>query len=404
MRKIWVLVLVAACGKSADKPADKPAEKTVETKVADKKPDDKKPDDKKPDDKKPDGKKKPPPTKAQRTDYATHMRAGWAKQKTNEWAAAVPEFEAALVAIDGDPRALTELGYSAMLAGDYVKAKKIDEQAIAVAIDPKVRAMGLFNLGLVQEKSGDKDGALKSYLKSLQLRPNATVEKAVGNLGTKPPADAPWCAAGKKACDCVLAAEWGEVDPQYMPKCDPVTDPMLASLPGFHIYDTADMGRDATYLLDEHDQFVAHVGGGIEHGHRFSQMKVTKAEVKKVGTHQVLWLETTEEADTTMPPPDADPRAIFVDETDTIVAVTLCVIGDAKTPTKCPVSEVIRSSIHDSMTTGEKDANDQMPILKHDHQDTELDVTLADDGTATFKLVTGSIDPDLTVVGPHKLW
>src|SRR5262252_3060247 len=77
--------------------------------------------------------KPPPPTKEQRAEFRKRMKAGWALQKESKWADAVPEFEAALVALPGDQRALTELGFSAMNAGDFVKARKADQEAILVA-------------------------------------------------------------------------------------------------------------------------------------------------------------------------------------------------------------------------------------------------------------------------------
>src|SRR5512143_2556800 len=93
-----------------------------------------------------------PPTKAQLAEYKKRMKAGWALQKQKKWSEAVPEFEAALKAIDSDERATTELGWSAMNAGDYTKARKADLVAVNIAIDPKVKASALFNLGSVLEK------------------------------------------------------------------------------------------------------------------------------------------------------------------------------------------------------------------------------------------------------------
>src|SRR2546423_725848 len=101
---------------------------------------------------------KPPPSVEQRAAYKQHMKAGWKAQKDEKWADAVPEFESAAKAIDGDQRALSELGFSAMNAGDFPKARKADLEAVRVAVDPKVKAASLYNLGVVQEKSGDKDG------------------------------------------------------------------------------------------------------------------------------------------------------------------------------------------------------------------------------------------------------
>ncbi len=143
------------------------------------------------------------PTTAQRADYKKHLQAGFALQKQQKWAEAVGEFEAAGAAIDGDERALAELGFSAMSAGDFAKARRADEQAVQVATDKKVKAAALYNLGTVLEKTSDKDGALRAYHASLQLRPNATVEKAVAQLGAAPGTEPPFCAAAEQPCACI---------------------------------------------------------------------------------------------------------------------------------------------------------------------------------------------------------
>jgi hypothetical protein len=52
-----------------------------------------------------------------------------------------------------DARVLFEPRLAAMWAGDPAKARKMDEQAIRASVDPKLKASGLYNLGLVQEKS-----------------------------------------------------------------------------------------------------------------------------------------------------------------------------------------------------------------------------------------------------------
>src|SRR5213075_27832 len=51
-------------------------------------------------------------TKQQVVDVRKHKKAGWAAQHEKRWADAVTEFEAALKISDGDPRLLTELGWS----------------------------------------------------------------------------------------------------------------------------------------------------------------------------------------------------------------------------------------------------------------------------------------------------
>ena len=178
--------------------------------------------------------KPPQPTKEQLAEFKKRMKAGWALQKAKKWADAVPEFEAALTAIVADQRALTELGWSAMNAGDFTKARKANEEAVRVAVDRKVKAAGLYNLGLVQEKTGDKQGALKSYAASLKLRPNKTVEQAVSRLGAKPTVEPAFCEPPHSVCDCVIEHAFGEPEPGDNVTCAQTTS-VKVPVKGFRV-------------------------------------------------------------------------------------------------------------------------------------------------------------------------
>ena len=348
-------------------------------------------------------KKAPPATKEQRAAYVKHLRAGLAAQKANEWAKAVTELEAALAAVPGDQRALTELGWSAMNAGDYAKARKVDEEAIGVTGDRQVKAMGLYNLGLVQEKLGDKDGALRSLVASLQLRPNATVEKEVGKLGAKPEADAPVCPTGKTGCECASAVAF----PTSGSGDDPPTclddGPPPAGLAGWHEVTTKQYWQEWTYLVDEHGQIIGPVTGGGDHGHFSEGLVVAKIEVKTIGGHRVLWVETKDEIGTTHPNWVDDQHQEEIDTSTTRTAITLCVIGDDKTPTRCPLRDATheRSMVEDVYD----DDGKPIPSKPETRQDTKFDVAIAGDGTATVKLVSGAVDStESGAVGPHELW
>jgi hypothetical protein len=335
--------------------------------------------------------KKPAPTKAQLADYKKHMKAGWALQKDQKWADSVPEFEAALVAIPLDQRGLTELGWSAMNAGDYTKAKKTDDQAVKVAIDPKVKAAALYNLGTVYAKTGATDKARAAFALSLALRPNKTVEADLVKLGAKPAEDTPMCKPGQSACDCVIADAFPEYDHDAPPACAPADSPV----PGFKAYKVTQEPWDYTYLLDEHQGYIGLIGTDLDRMRVDEQMKVDKADLKKVGGHQVLWLQTTDHTDETSPTGDGE---VDIITTDT-VAVTLCVIGDATTPTKCPLRGV---PLDDSSSSDHMTDSGTTPGKS---RATKVDLAIADDGTATVKLVSGPSDERLNaLIGPHKLW
>jgi tetratricopeptide (TPR) repeat protein len=343
-----------------------------------------------------------PPTKAQLAEYKKRMKAGWALQKQKKWSEAVPEFEAALKAIDSDERATTELGWSAMNAGDYVKARKADLVAVNIAIDPKVKAAALYNLGSVLEKTGDKDGALKTYLASLQLRPNKIVEQAVGRLGATPQTVPPLCKAGQPPCDCVIAAAFGEQDPDDPATCEPQADPKIP-VPAFKEYLVKQGSWSWNYLLDEHQELVAIVGGGLDRLNTSETVTLEKAELKTIAGHQVLWIQTKDQTNQEHPTGEGDTIA---STDDTEVAVTICVVGDAKTPTKCPLRDVPLSHEYtaDRLYFSDEDqAADK--DFKPTQSETKTDISIADDGTVTVKLVSGASDEALDkVLGPHKLW
>ena len=338
--------------------------------------------------------KKPAPTKQQLAAYKQHMKAGWALQKDQKWAESVPEFEAALVAIPLDERALTELGWSAMNAGDYSKAKKVDDQAVKVAIDPKVKASALYNLGTVYAKTGATEKARAAFTLSLALRPNKTVEADLVKLGAKPAEDKPMCQPDQAACDCVIGDAFPEYDAAAPPSCAPADSPVA----GFKAYKVTQEPWSYTYLLDEHQGFVGLIGTELDRMRVDEEMTVDKAEVKTIAGHKVLWLQTKDHSSETSPAGD---ESVDIIETDTI-AVTLCVMGDAATPTRCPLRGVPLDDSSSTVHMTDEGTSDGKNSRDHE---TKIELAIADDGTATVKLVSGPSDERLNaLIGPHKLF
>ncbi len=385
MRRLGLIVVaaLAGCGKSSEPPKQEPTAGSSVTKPAPSKGSAAaKPA-------KPDKKL----TKEQLAELRKRMKAGWALQKANKWAEAVPEFEAALVAAPSDQRALTELGWSALQAGDFPKAKKATEQAIRVAVDKKVKAAALYNLGLTQEKSGDKDGALKSFLASLALRPNAIVEQAVGKLGATPDKEIAFCDAGKQLCECVLSDAFDEIQLDQA-KCEQVASgDAPAGFKVVHVTSDAFYGSEYTYWVDASNQLIGVVAGKYDRGRYMESTERVKAETRTIGDHKVLWLETKTTTDSMYVSMDDDSVKSTADET---IHVTLCVLGDGKTATRCPLRLVPIKQTTVISTDDTRDAT---------KAETVVDLAIADDGTATVKLVKGTSDEQIAkLVGPHKLW
>src|SRR4051812_33150108 len=130
-------------------------------------------------------------TKAEQRRYRAALRAGRSKLKKKDAKGAVASFEAALVAVPDDARALSELGFAAFLAGDLVKARQATERSIAAAGDPKLRAASMYNLGRILEAQGKKDDAVEIYRRSLALRPNAIVRDRLVKLDPDAKPDEP---------------------------------------------------------------------------------------------------------------------------------------------------------------------------------------------------------------------
>jgi hypothetical protein len=153
-------------------------------------------------------------------------------------------------------------------------------------------------------------------------------------------------------------------------------------------------------LLDEHNQVVTTIGTDDSRMRHMDSISLSKFDVKTIAGHRVAWIEVTDsESSQTMD--DQDITDSFSDET----TVTICAIGDAKTPTRCALRDAPQSITHTSthstmLADGTiKDGKDG------EHSETKLDISIGNDGTVSVKLVTGSaeaIPPD--VLGPHKLW
>jgi hypothetical protein len=113
---------------------------------------------------------------------------GRAASTKGDHAAAVAAFDDALAAAPGDPRALSELGWAALRAGDLARALRATQESIAGAQDPTVRAASLYNLGRIFEARKQPLRAADAYRDSLALRENATVRARLLTLAPDTPA------------------------------------------------------------------------------------------------------------------------------------------------------------------------------------------------------------------------
>lgn len=139
-------------------------------------------------------------------------------------------------------------------------------------------------------------------------------------------------------------------------------------------------------MLDEHNNFLFESARSDDHIRHTEDLAVEKIETKTLGTHQVLWVQQSDASDETIPRDDDDMDMIV----DHSTVVTLCVLGDDKTPTRCPLREVPIQRSYEGVGS--------------DRSETRVDIALSD-GTATVKLVSGPSCCGLdAVMGPQKLW
>jgi hypothetical protein len=114
--------------------------------------------------------------------YKELLDKGRQLEDKKKYADAMAAFEQALAIAKDDATVLAEMGWTAYLSGDYAKAEKYTRDALANVSTPNVRGAALYNLGLIQEKKGDRAGAIASYSASLKERSNATVRAALAKL------------------------------------------------------------------------------------------------------------------------------------------------------------------------------------------------------------------------------
>jgi Flp pilus assembly protein TadD len=114
--------------------------------------------------------------------YRAALVEGRRLHHKKEYAAAVKAFDQALVAAPDDARALFELGWSAMFAGDLARAESVTRRVLAESHDADIRGGAFYNLGRILERRGLVADALASYHQSLVERRNATVTERLEKL------------------------------------------------------------------------------------------------------------------------------------------------------------------------------------------------------------------------------
>lgn len=112
--------------------------------------------------------------------YSESLKKGRAATLAKKYDEAIAAFDAALKALPGDARALSERGYAKLLAGKLEDARKDLREAEASTKDPKLLGQIHYNHGLVAEKLGHAEEAKASFAKSNVLAPTKAAASKAG--------------------------------------------------------------------------------------------------------------------------------------------------------------------------------------------------------------------------------
>ncbi len=431
-----VLVLAQGCGGKKDEPnagaASAPSRKPL---VADAAAPAGKPESKKPSARPASKARKL--SKAERKQFNQHLRDGRALQKQKAWAEATATLELAIALRPSSDRALSELSWAAFKAGKLDRAAEAAEDASAFAIDPRVKAAALYNLGRVEEARKQPAAAIAAYRRSLRLRPNKIVKKQLLALGGEVPklVSIPSCASFqpmKELCDCVrgaydlVIAEEPNWPGRFGGRCEPVG----AKRHGFQtIIVTLDDNKRARaygkYFLarvkGDSRAVVANLGLSSE-SHKYNketeldgveEEAVGGKMIDRVGGERIYRVAITSTAATT-----EDYAAVSdgIVETTTDNKLLLCV--DAEGFVKCPVQLLLAHS-YSAIALEEAEGYEPgqaavefaetfrarfgqaSPI----ERGFELDVVIDQMGTVTVTHKSGDKGPEVDrYLGSHQLW
>lgn len=112
----------------------------------------------------------------------TRLSEGRTQTRAGEYAEAIASFDAAIELDPSLARAWGERGYAKLLSGDLAGAQTDLEHALPLDDGAPYQASIHYNLGLVAERRGDAAAAKAAFARSLELRDNETVRKALARV------------------------------------------------------------------------------------------------------------------------------------------------------------------------------------------------------------------------------
>ncbi len=357
-------------------------------------------------------------TRAQRTAFHRHLRAGRNLQKQKKWREAMAALNKALAIFPTSDRALSELSWSAFKAGDFARAETAARASVTYAIDPRVKAASLFNLGRALEKRGDKPGAVAVYQRSLRLRPNRIVKKRLVGLGGKVPklVQTPPCSrfqTTKQLCACMrtarpgLAVERFPDDPnRFQGVCDAankVTGGLEIVFVG--VEDTTRSRTQGAYVLTRvkgnKRAVIAWVSEWVHQSYKYEdRAKLGAVEAKTIAGRRVLRVEVAEQSFI----PDDYAQAMGWKESTGEDWLYFCVENDGflKCPVQVPTFRLFTARL---LNPEDKDAFTAEYGTSPVRRGGRMNVTLGKDGSVTVRHASGEKEPSMMRhVGTKRLW
>jgi hypothetical protein len=404
-----------ADAKTADAKADaktdaKTADAKADAKTADAKTDaksDTKTDTKTPAAKPPDAKPTSTITPAARAEYHTRLEAGRKLAKAKQWADAIKEFDAALVAIPGDDRALGELSWATFSAGDFARARASANASVLAATAPKVKGAALYNLGRAEEASGNIAAARAAYEQSIAVRPNKTVSDRLAGLAAADALAAPRpCStpvAIEKVCACLNASVEADGGPGPDGQAC-VLEP--AGVAGVQIarYLVSEVGEENLVIVAEQTAGWS-VVAQLDTVYNPGMMGISEEWTGKPAVERTVAGHTILEFGGHKSRSDSDMGLDEVEFEDTDVLV-VCVRGEPGAPIQCPLHAVtryayVRERLGMEDTDDPEVASMRTPGLPIRHEG-EVAVDVGVDGIARMRLVSGEVPTGF--FGDTKLW
>jgi tetratricopeptide (TPR) repeat protein len=356
--------------------------------------------------------------KETRLEYRKRLKAGRKAGEKRQWSDAVAELEAALAAVPGDPRALSELTWALFQSGDHARARQVGLDAVRLAPDANLRAAGLYNLGRVAEAAGDKDAAVRHYKESLGLRRNDAVEKRLAGLGKLPAKGwEPWMDVPCKdspgtaghVCEC-LSQHAAEMDGGAEVACRYAEEDL--SLPEDVKIAAVTVREDTEYFMVLKDgarwkpigSLGSFYAGGV--AGVFGEWEISKVEEVRMGLARLLRVEIDYSFH------DSD---IGVDEVTMggQKLLSVCVLSGRKEGAACPLQVPLEVTLErDVLGLAEDDEIDAETRKRQERElpwkkSARLDVKILPDGVAQVVLKEGTtgVSPEVKgALGPHKLW